>query len=140
MKEEIEAQNVYSIGIKFHQSIEDDKRQILDEEDIIFITYCFNQRLVTSVRISGKHAIAIESVTREQQQQISKLVTEQLVKDIHIDIVTYPPNNATDIRQPRYFLSVERHSNTTLEDLSKRWRISVAQAALTLKATTQKLV
>ena len=30
VKEEIEAQNVSSIGIKFHQSIEDDERQIVD--------------------------------------------------------------------------------------------------------------
>ena len=87
MKEEIEARNVSSIGLKFHQLIEDDERQIMDEEDIIFITYCFNQRLVTGIQISGKHAIAIYIATREQQQQIAKLVTEQLVKDIHIDTV-----------------------------------------------------
>ena len=46
----------------------------------------------------------------------------------------------TNIRQPRDFLSEERHLNTTSEDLSKRWGISVAQVALTLKSTTQKLV
>ena len=53
-----------SIGIKLHQSIEDDERQIADEEDIIFNTQRFNQRLVDSVRISGKQEIAIESATR----------------------------------------------------------------------------
>ena len=47
--EDIEAQNVSSIGIKFHQSIEDDERQVADEEDIIFNTQRFNQRLVDSV-------------------------------------------------------------------------------------------
>ena len=35
------------------------------------------------------------------------------------------------------FISSEQHSNTTPEDLSERWIISVAQAKLTLKATTQ---
>ena len=35
VKEEIEARNVSSIGIKFRQSIEDDELQIADEEDII---------------------------------------------------------------------------------------------------------
>ena len=94
-----------SIDIKFHQSIEDDERQIVDEEDIIFNTQRSNQILVASVRILGKQEIAIELATREQHQQVSKLVTEQLVKDIHIDTIPDPPNNPTDIRQPRYFLS-----------------------------------
>ena len=82
----------------------------------------------------------IYSATREQQRQLAKLVTEKLVKDIHIDTVPDPPKNLTDIRQPRDFLSEEQHSNTTPADLSERWRISVAQAALTLKAITQKFV
>ena len=64
VKEEIEAQNVSSIGIKVHQSIEYDERQIADEEDIIFNTQRFNQRLVDSVQISCKQEIAIESATR----------------------------------------------------------------------------
>ena len=82
----------------------------------------------------------IESSTREQQRQVAKLVTERLVKYIHIDTLPEPINNPTGIRQPRAFLSEERHSNTTPEYLRKRWWISVVQAALTLKATTQKLV
>ena len=67
MKEDIEAQNVSSIGIKFHQSIEDDECQIVDEEDIIFNIQRFNQILVASVLVSGKQAIGIEIATREQQ-------------------------------------------------------------------------
>ena len=94
---------------------------------------------MASVRLSGKHAIAIESTTREQKGHVAKLVMEQIVKDIHIDNVSYPPTNLTDTRKPRSFLSAERHLNTTPEDLRTRWVISVAQAALTLKATTQKL-
>ena len=140
MKEKIEAQNVSSIGIKFHQSIEDDERKIADEEDIIFNTQSFNQIMEASFRISVKQAISIESATREKQRQVSKLVTKTLVKYIHIDTVPEQPNNLTDIRQPRGFLSAERHSKTTPEDLSKRWGISVAQEALTMKSTTHKLV
>ena len=93
-----------------------------------------------STLIPGKQAIAIESATREQQRQVAKLVTEKLAKDIHIDIVPEPPNNSTDTIQPQAFLSAERHLNRTSEELSKRWGISVAQEALTLKATTHKLV
>ena len=40
---------------------------------------------------------------------------------------------------PRTFLSKNRHSSTTSEDLSKRWGLSISQVALTLKATTQKM-
>ena len=40
----------------------------------------------------------------------------------------------------RTFLSSKRHSSTTPEDLSKRWGLSLAQATLILKATTQKVV
>ena len=57
--------------------------------------------------------MAIENSTREQQRQVAKLVTEQLVKDIHIDTAQDPPENLTDIRQPRALLSEEQHSNTT---------------------------
>ena len=93
VKEEIEALNVSSIGIKLHQSIEYYERQIVDKEDIIFNTQRFNQRLVASIQISGKQEIVIESATREQQRQVDKLVTEKLVKDIHIDTVPEPPKN-----------------------------------------------
>ena len=140
MKEEIEARNVFIIGIKFHQSIEDDEHKITDEEDIIFNTKRFNQRLVASVRISGNPEIAIKSTTRKQQRHLAKLVTEKLVKDIHIDTIPEPPKNPTDTSQPRAFLSAQRNLNTTTEELSKLCGISVLQAALTLKATTQKLV
>ena len=51
VKEDIETQNLSSIGIKFRQSIEDDEIQIVDEEDIIFNTQRFNQILVASVQI-----------------------------------------------------------------------------------------
>ena len=120
MKEDIEAQNVTSIGIKFYQSIEDDESQIVHEEDIIFNKQRFKQRLVASVRISGKQAIVIEIETREKQRQVAKLVTDQLVKYIHIDTVPEQPNILTDIRQTQAFLSAERHSITTPEDLSEQ--------------------
>ena len=37
----------------------------------------------------------------------------------------------------RTFISSERHTNTTAEDLSEIWNISVDQARMTLDATTQ---
>ena len=38
---------------------------------------------------------------------------------------------------PPSFISSQRHSNTTPEDLSEVWNISVEQAKLTLEATTE---
>ena len=49
------------------------------------------------------------------------------------------PIDPATIKVQNTFLLSERHTNTTAEDLSERWSISVAQAALTLKATTQRL-
>ena len=95
---------------------------------------------MAGIQISGKQEIEIESATRDQHQQVAKLMTEQLIEDIHIDTVLDPPKNLTKIRQQQAFLSAEQHLNTATEDLSKQWEISVAQAALILKATTQKLV
>ena len=44
-----------------------------------------------------------------------------------------------DVSVPQMFLSNNRHSSTTEEYLSKIWGLSISQAALTLKATTQNL-
>ena len=44
-----------------------------------------------------------------------------------------------DVSITRTFLSKNRHYSTTSEDLIKRWGLSISQAAITLKATTQKL-
>ena len=38
------------------------------------------------------------------------------------------------------FQSINRHSDVSAQDISERWGISLAQAAKTLKATTQKFL
>ena len=45
-----------------------------------------------------------------------------------------------DIGLPRIFVSSKRHLSTTPDDISKRWGFSLAQAALTIKTTTQRLI
>ena len=45
-----------------------------------------------------------------------------------------------EMMPPRTFISSKRHSNTTPEDLSEVWNISVEQAKMTLEATTQNHV
>lgn len=45
----------------------------------------------------------------------------------------------SDMKPTRTFISKDRHSDATPEDLSEKWNISVSQAMLTLRATTRKL-
>ena len=51
--------------------------------------------------------------------------------------VSAGPISEDQILPPRTFLSSNRHSNTTPEDLSEAWNISIQQARLTLETTTQ---
>ena len=44
-----------------------------------------------------------------------------------------------DVSIPQPFLSKNRHSSTIAEDRIKKWGLSISQAAITHKATTQKL-
>ena len=53
-------------------------------------------------------------------------------KIVQVDVADLPAANT--------FVSTERHTSVTLEDLSKRWGIRLQQAKETLKRTTQKIV
>ena len=54
-------------------------------------------------------------------------------------VIETGPITEIELQTSKTFISKERHSKTTPEDLSKIWGISLAQLALTLKATTRKL-
>ena len=110
------------------------------EEDTIFITQQFNERLVASVRITANQAMVSESKEEQCKRTVAKLISATNRNSNQADdAATEAPINPATIKVQNTFLSSERHMNTTAEDLSKRWSISVAQAALTLKATTQRL-
>ena len=47
------------------------------------------------------------------------------------------PVSEDELKGPNTFLSINRHSNTTPDELSEAWGISVEQARMTLDATTQ---
>ena len=83
----------------------------------------------------------IVKIKEEQQKRtIAKLISATNKNpDQADDTAPEAPIDPATIKFQNTFLSSERHTNTTAEDLSKRWTISVAQAALTLKATTQRL-
>ena len=47
------------------------------------------------------------------------------------------PLSGDKLLEPKSFLSTNRHSNTTPQDLSEIWNISIEQAKMTLKTSTQ---
>ena len=110
------------------------------EEDTIFDTQQFNERLVASVRITADQAMIAESKEEQRKRTVAKLISATNKKSDQADDTApeAPIDPATIKVQNTLFLS-EIHTNTTAEDLSKIWSISVAQAALILKATTQIL-
>ena len=67
--------------------------------------------------------IVIDIISKEKTTQQVSFVDEQL-------------DTMKDVSMPRTFISDNRHSSTKSEDLSKRWGLSISQAALTLKAKT----
>ena len=78
----------------------------------------------------------MELVTNKKIAEI--LHNEKQVNNITEGVVPDPPEKLEEFNQPHTFISSEQHSNNTLEYLSERWSISVAQAKLTLEATTQR--
>ena len=99
--------------------------------------------------MSGTQANDIYISTIDEQRRVSELVTNERIaemihnkkqgKNVIEGVVLDPHDQPKEFKQPRKFISSERHSNTTPEDLSERWSTIVAQAKLTLKATTQRL-
>ena len=81
-----------------------------------------------------------ESKEEQGKRTVAKLISATNKKPDQADN-TEPeaPIDPATIKVQNTFLLSERHTNTTAEDLSERWSISVSQAALTLKATTHKL-
>lgn len=91
------------------------------DEDKIYNPIGFCKRLINSVKVdSPKYDIRFKTNIKELSS--GKVLEEQ------------------ELEPPKTFISEERHSTVTPEDLSEKWGISVAQAALTLKATTRKLL
>jgi hypothetical protein len=84
---------------------------------------------------------ALDSSEKEAARIVSSIVSPGSDTDRVVDPnLSEQVDVLQDVRLPRMFLLLERHSSTTPEDLSERWGLSLAQATLTLKATTQKLV
>ena len=81
---------------------------------VLFDLDGFNNRLIGSVRVR-------EAPTSREVSQVGQVTLE-------------------DVPAARTFMSKERHTSVTAQDLSERWHIGVGQAMETLKRTTQRLV
>ena len=121
---EIESRNVASTTVT---NIVEDLRQDAVEEAIYNpLTWC--KRLIRSVRICpSRYDIQLPSYVGYNKHRVNNVTTGKILKE-------------NELQPMKTFISKERHSSVTPEDLSERWCISVAQAELTLKATTRRLL
>jgi hypothetical protein len=124
-QEEIESRNV--CGVQTMEECICDRRIGHEmKEDLTFSIDELCNRIISSIRVTHRDLEA---------REISKLRFKELPPP-----VLPGPIEERDIKAPCTFLSDDCHSNTTPVDLSERWGLSVAQAALTLKATTRHLL
>jgi hypothetical protein len=125
----------------------------IEEEEIELKNICGVQTLDEAIidRQIG-HELACDTVYNVnglQEAMISSARTTHSDTELKISRIRFKdalppmsmpgPLEEREIQAPHAFLSSERHSNTTPKDLSERWGLSVAQAALTVKATTRHL-
>jgi hypothetical protein len=100
------------------------------EEDTLFCIGAFRKSIVSSARIT------FEDVEEKKEKRRIEAVTQVSLPPL----VLPGPLEEHETLPPHTFLSKDRHSRTTPEELSERWGLSNAQAALTLKSTTRRLV
>ena len=130
----------------------------------------FNRRLISSICVTEKNALRINILDKKRKHKVAAAAqniykanqAHEQEKNILAAIVadTNPPAERKSIRfaqdqddvakeqegvvphtgLPRTFISSKKHLSTSPEDLSERWGFSLAQAALTLKTTTQRLI
>ena len=107
----------------------DEEESLIPEHDLLYDINQVRRRIISSARVT--HAQYELKCHRRQVHETQRKALPPIMPG---------PLEEGEILPPKTFLSSERHSKTTPEDLSERWGLSVAQAALTLKATTRRLI
>ena len=105
-QEEIEVRNIRALAAAEHEVELDDQVQV---EDLCFDINQFRDRTISSARIT--HA---DMDQKNQQARINKIQRKELPPIIP------GPLEEHELTPPYTFLSKDRHSNTTPEDLSER--------------------
>jgi hypothetical protein len=127
-QEEIEVRNIRALA-----TIKREEGNVeFQEEDLLFDIGQFRNRIISSARLTYA---GMESMNKQAH------INEVRRKGQDLPPLILPgPLEEQELTAPHTFLSKDRHSNTTPEEPSEKWELSVAQAALTLKATTWRLV
>ena len=120
----------------------------------------FHRRLVYGVDVTATRASVILTINRDKKREISLAVSSkdrkyradimaaQIVADIiskgnttkQISFPDEQVDTMQDFSTPRMFLSKNRHSSTTSEDLSERLILSIYHAALTVIPRAQRYI
>jgi hypothetical protein len=125
-QEEIEVRNIRALSTAEHEV---ELEEQVQDEDLLFDINQFRDRTISSARIT--HADMERKIQAARIHEIQRKELPPIIPG---------PLEEHELTPPHTFLSKDRHSNTTPETLSERWGLSVAQAALTLRATTRRLI
>jgi hypothetical protein len=124
-QEEIEVRNVQAV-----RQEQEGGDALKGEEDALFCIEAFRKSIISSTRIT------FEDMEEKKEKRRIEAVTQ-----VSLSPLALPgPLEEHETLPPHTFLSKDRHSRTTPEDLSERWGLSIAQAAFTLKSATRRLV
>ena len=99
-----------------------------------------SRNLSSIKRNSRMGAIGTDAEGFEMEEFNDTLIESIVASTRKINKLAVGPLDEEELEAPRTFISSDRHSSITAEDLSERWCISVKQAQMTLDATTRRLV
>jgi hypothetical protein len=124
-QEEIESRNIMATAVTV----------LLEEEhkldnDVLFDIEQIRTRIISSARVTGSGL--------EQKWEARKI--QETRQTMLPPLVMPGPIEEMELQPPAIFLSKDQHSNRTSKDLSERWGLSIAQAALMVRVTTRRLV
>jgi len=85
------------------------------------------------------HSVEFPSATSPEEKSVYDMYNLRVIQSIAVPTAVLSGTLSEDqLHFPKTFISTERHSNISPEDLSETWGISVEQAKMTLDATTQR--
>ena len=122
--------------------------QLNSEEVITHDIEEFHHRLLSSVRVTEESALKSNILEKKRKREVAASISEvkridyekaktmaaRIVSDIMSDdkeenngpCIEIEEEPIQDIEQPKTFLSANRNSSTTTEDLSERWGLCLA--------------
>jgi hypothetical protein len=105
----------------------------IDPSTVIFDIASINNKIINSVNIKHNDTIIQSDRVVSSLERKKPAINDELSKRT-LDI------GDADVSRPNVFMSTNRHTDVSAEDLSERWCISYKTAKETLKKTTQKFI